>query len=127
MPNMTNITVKKADGTTDITYTGVSPSAGFGSSALFRSNSVGTSVAARPSLAVTPVQRANRLVAKVNFVYPIVDSATGKVVDYGTIKGESNFPMAASDTDVSEGVSQGTNLIATTLIKSVMKEGNGPN
>lgn len=127
MPNLANLTVKKADGTTDITYTGVSPSAGFGSAALFRSNSVGTSVAARPSLAVTPVQRTNRLVAKVNFVYPIVDPVTGKVVDYGTFKGESNFPMAATDVDVAEGVAQGTNLVAHALLKSVMREGNGPN
>lgn len=127
MPNMTNITVKKADGTTDITYTGKSPSAGFGSSALFRADSVGTSVAARPSLTVTPVQRSNRLVAKVNFVFPIVDSSTGKVVDYGTIKGESNFPTTATDSEVAEGVAQGTHLIASQLIKGVMREGNGPN
>lgn len=127
MPQLTNITVKKADGTTDIVFTGLSPSAGYGSPALFRSNSVGTNIAQRPSLAVTPIARPNRSVVKTNFVYPIVDAATGKVVDYGTIKAESNFPMTADDSVVSEMAHQGTNLLATALIKSVLKEGMGPN
>lgn len=127
MPQLSNLTVKKADGTTDIVYTGLSPSAGYGSPALFRSNSVGTSIAQRPSLLVTPISRPNRTVVKTNYVYPIIDPATGKVVDYGTIKAESNFPVTADDSVINEITHQGTNLLATALVKSVFKEGMGPN
>lgn len=127
MTTLSNITVKKADGTTDVTYTALSPSAGYGNPAMFRSNSVGTSIASRPSLAVTPIEKVNRSLVKVNFVMPIVDPLSGKVVDYCSVKAEANFPLSASDDTVKEAAHQGTNLIASALIKSTMQEGIGPN
>lgn len=45
MPNMANLTVKKADGTTDIVYTGMTAAAGDGSFAVWR----GLSHAAQPT------------------------------------------------------------------------------
>lgn len=126
MSQAANITVKKADGTTDIVYTVVTPSAGDGSPAVFRSNAVGSSVAQRPTLTVTPRGKIGRRVIKTNFVYPITD-ATGKVTDYITIVAESNIPDTAPDTVVSEAVHQGSNLNASALIKGTRVDGFGPN
>lgn len=127
MTQATNITVKKADGTTDIVYSVVSPSAGDGSAAIFRPNSVGTSIATRPYLAVTPTAKTGRRVIKTNFVYPLIDPVSGKVVDYITVKTESNASEAASDSDLSEAMAQSANLNASPLVVTTRKEGYGPN
>lgn len=48
MPTLSNITVKKNDGTTDVIYTGVAPSAGDKSPAVLRNNSLGSAAAFHP-------------------------------------------------------------------------------
>lgn len=127
MPNIADITVKKADGTTDVVFTAITPSAGDNSAAIFRSNSVGVSIAQRPSLAVTPSGKPGRRVVKTNFVYPVVDLVSGKVVDYITMKCESNAADTAADAVVAEAMAQASNLNASALIKSVRVIGYGPN
>jgi hypothetical protein len=57
MPALADITVKMADGTTNITYTGIVPSAGDKTPAVWRSNSVGGSIGQRPELRATWVTR----------------------------------------------------------------------
>lgn len=47
MATFANIVVKKADGTTDVTYTGIRPAAG-AEPAVFRNLTVGTSLAQQP-------------------------------------------------------------------------------
>jgi len=50
MPTMGNIVVKKADGTTDITYSSVVPSAGDTSPAIWQSQTVGSAPLHYPQL-----------------------------------------------------------------------------
>jgi len=52
MPSMANITVKKNDGTTDATYTALTPSAGDKVSAQWRNNSQSTIAANRAAYAL---------------------------------------------------------------------------
>ena len=52
MPQMANITVKKADGTTNVVYTAVTGSAGDKTNAVWQNTSVGTVPAERPTFAM---------------------------------------------------------------------------
>lgn len=127
MPQMANITVKKADGTTDIVYTAMSPSAGDKTPAIWRSNSVGTSVAQRPEFRATSAQLSgNKRQLKTNFVYPIVDAITHKVVDYVTVVMDVKSSLAGTDADVKEAVFQALNLNSSTLMKQSAADGFAP-
>lgn len=133
MPNLGNITIKKADGTTDVLFTGVSPSAGDKSPAIFRSNSVGSSVLARPELRVTAqnngTNTARRI--KIDFSYPQVADS---IVSPGTrtVVGRANFsltgivPVAMDDEIVAEACTQVINLLASSLMRSVVLSGYAP-
>jgi len=124
---MANMTVKKADGTTDITYTALSPSAGDKTPAIWRSNTVGASVAQRPEFRATANQLVNnKRVLKTNFVFPIVDAITNTVIDYVTIVMESKISLKATDVDVKEAVYQGLNLVSNALIKQSASDGFAP-
>lgn len=131
MPQLANITVKKNDGTTDVVYTGVVPSAGDKSPAVWRSNSVGTAIAFRPELRLSSQSNGNRTLRRLegSFTYPttVVDSA-GKtsVADRGFINFSIGVPQGMPDADVGEFISQGCNLIAAQLIKDSAKSGYAP-
>lgn len=131
MPQMANITVKKNDGTTDVTYTGVVPSSGDKSPAIWRNTSVGTASAHRPefqllSFANGP-KTARKLEGKV--MYPVLATGSdGKVnvVDRGWIMVSGILPTTMNDTDVNELVSQAFNLFASALVKDSFKSGYAP-
>lgn len=45
MPTLANITIKKADGTTDVVYTAIAGAAGDNTPAMFRNETIGTTLA----------------------------------------------------------------------------------
>lgn len=132
MPSLGNITIKKADGTTDVLFTGISPSAGDKTPAIFRSNSVGSSVLARPELRVTTQNNGTNTArrVKIDFSYPQV---TDNVVS-GTrsVTGRANFsltgivPVSMDDEIVAEACTQVINLLASSLIRNVVLSGYAP-
>lgn len=130
MPNMADITVKKANGSTDIVWTGVNPSSGDKVAALWKSQTVGASALQRPTLrlwaadASAGAQRSIRTA----LVYPILQTENGvvKVIGYCTQNSESKIYTDALDADVGEVVHQGFNLLASPLIKSCVIAGFGP-
>lgn len=131
MPQMANITVKKNDGTTDIVYTAMIPSAGDKSAAIWRSNSVGTAPAFRPELTCLSQSNGPRTARRVNlkFSYPsLVTGSDGKVsvADRAIIEVSAVVPQGMADADLNEAVSQGLNLAASTLIKDTVKAGFAP-
>lgn len=127
MPQMANITVKKADGTTDIVYTAMSPSAGDKTPAIWRSNTVGTSVAQRPEFKATSAQlNGNKRQLKTNFVYPIVDPISDKVIDYVTVVMDVKSSLAGKDADVREAVFQALHLNSSALVKQSAADGFAP-
>lgn len=131
MPNMANIVIKKADGTTDVTYTAATPSAGDKSPAVWKNQSVGTVLAARPSFSLVSMdngtKKARRLRSTFNWPKTRVDTA-GNVSVVGGASGESShlIPQDMTPVEIGEYVSQYANLLASALIKASLSEGYAP-
>lgn len=129
MPSIANITVKKDNGTTDIVYTGVSPSSGDGTPAVWKSSTVGTSPSHQPEfrlMAKEAKQGANR-VLRSSMQYPQIATNTTtsvtSVVDKAFADTNWNIPKGMTQTDINEFVSQYANLIVSTLVKDCVKSG----
>jgi hypothetical protein len=128
---MANITVKKNDGTTDVIYTAVVPSAGDKSPAVWRNNTVGTAASHRPEFRTVARANGTGTARRVDIsgVYPYTVTGTdGKitVADKFTFVGSALVPSGMPDADVNEAVSQTLNLMASTLIKDSVKAGYAP-
>jgi hypothetical protein len=132
MPALADITVKMADGTTNITYTGIVPSAGDKTPAVWRSNSVGGSIGQRPELRVQSASNGDNSARRItiNYSYPslFTDSNTGRVSVDKRLNWSlsASIPVEMTDADLAEAVEQGNNLVAATLVKSSMKSGYSP-
>lgn len=129
MPSLANIVVKKNDGTTDITYTGVSPSSGDGTPAVWKSQTVGTAQSHQPELRLLSKDAkagANRHVRS-TFQYPQIatNTTTGltSVVDRASAATDWNFSKGMSQTEINEFVTQYANLLVATLVKDCVKSG----
>jgi hypothetical protein len=132
MPTMANITVKKADGTTDITYTALSPSAGDGVPAAWRSESAGSAPGFKPLLSLWSKTNGNRTARRVEYDYSYPQTATDStttltsVINKPIAKGYFVIPNEVPDTVLAEYVAQCTNLLASTLVKDSIKAGYAP-
>lgn len=128
MPTLANITVKKADGTTDIVWTGIVPSSGDKSPAVFKSLTVGTTPGVRPEFRATGESNAagtvRRLKTSINWPSSVVD-ANGRPVVLDKCSGSSLFTIAQNitDTEINEFVHQYANLLASALHKEMCKTG----
>lgn len=131
MPSLANITIKKADGTTDVVYTAIAGSAGDGTPAIFRNDTVGTTLSERPTLLVRASSNgpktARRL--RVDFSWPTVstDSGGNKVVN-GRMVGDASFLIPQNQTPevISEQAYQFGNLVASAIITASAVEGYAP-
>lgn len=132
MPNMADITVKKFDGTTDIVYVALSPSAGDKTPAQWRVEAIGTVPGNRPTLAVTSrysVDRQARVVEG-KLIYPetFTDSTTGIVAT--RLRESFSFThiirQDAADATTKELSAQAANLLKSALIQSVLLTGFAP-
>lgn len=132
MPNMANVTVKKNDGTTDITYTAVVPSAGDGSAAIWKSQTIGTANIHQPEARMSSREagKGARRSVRVTYQYPQIatNTTTGvtSVVDKMIIDCNWVMPKDMSQSDINEAVSQFANLLASTLFKDSAKYGYSP-
>lgn len=131
MPQMANIVIKKADTTTDVTYTSATPSAGDKSPAVWKNQSVGTILAARPSFTLVSMDNGTRKARRFRstFLWPKtrVDTA-GNVTVSGGASAESShlIPQDMTLSEIQEYVAQFANLLASTLIKQCMVDGYAP-
>lgn len=128
MPNMANITVKKADNTTDVVYTAASPSAGDKVAAVWKNHTVGTVLGARPSFSLTAsdngTKKARRL--RSSFIWPKARTdMSGNVIVSGGASSESShlIPQDMTSTEIAEYVAQYANLMASALIKQCLNDG----
>lgn len=131
MPQAANITVKKNDGTTDIVYTSVIPSSGDKNDAIFRSLTVGLAPGNKPEFRARTEWNGPRTArrAVLSFTYPsLVTDSGGKqvVADRLNISVTAVIPQGMAQSDIDEGASQGLNILASALMKSVLKEGYAP-
>lgn len=127
MPNLANIVVKKFDGTTDITYTGISPQGGSDQPARWASQSIGVAQAHQPDLRVSVKERGNVVDVKHTFGYAELqtNSTTSKtsILRKLTGSGTVTFDRAMAQADVQEAVHQYFNLLASALIKEITRTG----
>lgn len=132
MPSMANITVKKADGTTDVVFTALSPSAGDKVPAQWRVESIGSISGNRPTFNITTrsSQDKKARIVEGKFLYPetFTDSTTGLI----SVKNREMFSFSAilhanaTDAVIAEVAAQAANLVKSALIQDVIKTGFAP-
>ncbi len=129
MPAIADIVVKKNDNTTNITYSGVVPSSGDGVPAIWKSQSVGSAVGFQPELRVSakPAQNGQYREHRASFFYPQLktDTTTGVISVHRKLMGTASWmtPVDMAATDVAEASAQFANLIASTLVRSLINSG----
>lgn len=128
MPSLANITVKKYDGTTDITYSGVLPSPGDKSPAMWRSLTIGTAQAHKPELLIAGAWNGPRTARRLSgkFMYPsITVGGDGKVYVQDRCLGTFEFvlPQNMPDIDANEAGAQFCNLMSSALVKEMVRTG----
>lgn len=131
MPQMANITIKKADGTTDVVYTQKVPSAGDKSPAVWKNDTVGTVLAARPTFSIVSMDNGNRKARRLrtSFLWPKTRTDTaGNVTVSGGASSESSHlvPQDMTPSEITEYVAQYANLLASALIKASVNDGYAP-
>lgn len=132
MPTMANITVKKADGTTDVVYNAMAPSSGDGVPAVWRAEAVASTAAFKPRLECRTRWNAAKTARRVDayFVLPITqtDTASGITTVIGQVPLNLSvvMPVNANDSIVAEAAAQSTNLMVSTLFRSILTSGFAP-
>lgn len=135
MPSMANITVKKADETTNITYDALTAAGGDGSKAVWRQDTgavAGLPVGHRAVLEMRSVDNGPRSARRVEMVYKrpysIQNSATTRYESNDTVVGSVSvtLPKEIPASEIAEAVHQMCNLIASTLVKDSLKAGYSP-
>lgn len=132
MPNMANITVKKADGTTDIVYTASTPSAGDQSPAVWRANAVSSIIGHRPKLSLVIRDNAAKTgrVFQGSLLYPHtftnVGSGEVKLIATTPIRFEGTLPNNVSASEKKEAIYQVGNLLINALMRAALEEEYAP-
>lgn len=128
---MGDLTIKKADGTTDVTFTMLAPSSGDGSPAVFRSLTTGVAANRQDSLEVLSRANGNGDVRRVNQKFTKsynvvgtdnVERQVSKVIVEISVASPLNVPQSQID----EAVAQSANLYKHATIQSACKSGYAP-
>jgi hypothetical protein len=128
MSSISNITVKKDDGTTDIIYVAKNPSSGDGVPSRWRADSAGTADSFKPELTISGHINGSGTARWLNlkFVMPQVftDSTTtlSAVASKVMASLDISYPVSTPDSVVNEAVSQLFNLLNKTELRTVFKE-----
>lgn len=127
MPQMANITVKAANGTTDVVYSQLTPSAGDSVPAKWRAETVSTIVAHRPRVSLLSRDNAkkNGRVLDLRYAYPVQRTINGDPTLIGIIPLELRGTIGDSFTqaEIDEAVMQGLNFAGAVLIRDCFKSG----
>jgi hypothetical protein len=128
MPSGANMTVKKNDGTTDVTFSFIEPSSG-GSPAVWQNTAVGVAASHRPELRLSAREASNgtKRTVRATFGYPQIatNSTTSLTTTVFKALGtaEWTFPKDMAAADVNEFVSQFANLLDHADILACVKAG----
>lgn len=132
MPSMANITVKKADGTTDQIWTAVQASGGDKSPAIWRNLTVGSAPAYNPELRMTSRPNQDGTVRRIDVVMTWPQTAVGtdgvtrKLNVFSFTPSGVVVPQGMDSTNLGEAAAQSSNLLASALIKSCLSSGFAP-
>lgn len=126
MPNMANITVKAANGTTDVVYNALTPSAGDSVSAMWRPNAASTIAGHRPVVQMRTQFNGPRTARRVHISgkYPVV--VGGAIVATIPVEYNMTLPTGIEDSAAAEAVHQFNNLLVNILITDSIKAGFAP-
>lgn len=130
MPNMANLTVKKADGTTDVTYVALTPSAGDQTPARWSLVAANAVAGLRPVYDLQSRFNAKRDARHLQSTlkYPDVRMISGvdTVVGNCLITISGVIPLQVTDTVIAEAVAQAANIFKAALIADSFKAGYAP-
>lgn len=132
MPAMADIVVKKADNTTNVTFSQIVASGGDNSPAVWRDNAFGGTTGQRPELRVKSSSNGSKTARRVSgsFTYPALytDTTTSlsKVASRSNASWDASVSQDMTDAQLAEFAAQLGNLIASTLIRSVHAGGYAP-
>lgn len=131
MPNMANITVKAANGTTDVVYVAMTPSSGDKVAARWRVEAASTIPAHRAVASLVTRDNGNGSArrAEFNFMLPYVFTPEGglpAVTDRVPVSITAALPKGIPDTVIAEAIAQAGNLFVSTLIRDSLKSGYAP-
>jgi len=132
MAAITNVTVKKADGTTDIVYTAIQPASGDGQFAVWRQEDTSVPSAFRPTLKMKTSDNGPKTARKphleYSYPYTYTDSTTGLKMQAHVVLASSDFlvPTQVPDAVIAEAVHQFTNLLVNTAVRDSIKAGITP-
>lgn len=130
MPNMANIVVKQADGTTDFTYSVLSAAPGDGGFAQWRGD--GVYAPTRPNLRVKTSWNGNRTARQVEAsgdfpVQKVIDGVwPPEVLSRISFRFSLTVPENMLDSSKADGTAVILNALASTLMKSVASTGVAP-
>lgn len=128
MPDMANITVKAANGTTDVIYSKMTASAGDNVPARWRDNASQSVVGNRSTLMTIARdnQKQNGRAVTSRFKYVVVRNVGGVDTVIGTIPLELHGVLGNQFTqaEIDEAVARGFNLFTSAIVRDTYKEGN---
>lgn len=130
MPTLADITIKKADGSTNLTYNGISSGAADGTDALWRAESIGTVAGNRPTLTIRAKSSKDKSARLLDwsFNYPetVTDSTTGivRIINRPWGKGTFCQLVGASDQTNKEAAAQMANLLGSALVQAIFSSGS---
>lgn len=131
MPNMADIAVLKADGSTSVTYTAITP-AGADQPAVWRNKAVGSAMSHNPELRLhsRDGNGGKSRVMRGTYVYPSIatNTTTGvtSVVQKAGGAVDLTMPKDMTAADIAEFSAQFANLLDAALIQSSIKDGFAP-
>lgn len=127
MPQMADITVKKADGTTNIVYSALTPSSGDKSPAVWWAKAVSTIPKHRPMFSILTKDNGPRTARHVSgvFKFPATSVVGGVETQMATvpISFEGTLPTTIDAAVVKEAVYQFGNLLVAALVRAQLEEG----
>lgn len=130
MPNQANITIKAADGTTDVVFTALTPAAGDRTPARWANLSANARANLRPTAEMTSRFNNARSARHVDFVlkYPEVVTVDGvdRIVGTALMSATCVVPLQVSDPVISEAVAQFGNMLKNALVSGSVKVGYAP-
>lgn len=137
MPSMADISSFKADDTTAIVYTGLTPASGDGAKAQWRDNTVATAVPVghRATMSMSTVwnnsKTARRSVIEYRKPYTVLNSTTGRYETTDACVGRLEFttPVAIPAAEINEAVYQFFNALGASsgdLLKLAVSQGYAP-
>jgi len=132
MTTATNLTVKKNDGTTDVTYTLLAAAGGDKSPAVWRNTAATGTGGQQPSLTVSSRNNGDNTARRVDmtYVYPSVYTDASSNLTQIRSKTVANvsivLPLDTASVDALEAGAQLAHLLNSTLLVGVMQNGYAP-